>query len=246
MVQRMIRIRADCKLSAKPPLIGLKSDHRERSSVSSRARLSFVCICTGEKSWRECIEGEYAIGGKGGGDILHTEKLPQNELHHGVDRLPGNANSSLPLTLSLFPALMRSLPRARFLFVLQYSPVTRPVVSEYRGICKFWVELGQLTRARSNQRFWGRGRGRGRGKMDWLFFFFTSIRFFFFFFFTSNQKRDTWNLPLVVCISSTFVTLCDREIYLGYKIHGNVFCLLSFFILRSTIYSFNVTGDGER
>ena len=70
---------------------------------------------------------------------------------------------------------MRSLPRARFLFVLQYSPVTRPVVSEYRGICKFWVELGQLTRARSNQRFWGRGRGRGRGKMDWLFFFFTSI-----------------------------------------------------------------------
>lgn len=105
MVQRMIRIRADCKLSAKPPLIGLKSDHRERSSVSSRARLSFVCICTGEKSWRECIEGEYAIGGKGGGDILHTEKLPQNELHHGVDRLPGNANSSLPLALSL------SLPR---------------------------------------------------------------------------------------------------------------------------------------
>lgn len=182
MVQRMIRIRADCKLSAKPPLIGLKSDHRERSSVSSRARLSFVCICTGEKSWRECIEGEYAIGGKGGGDILHTEKLPQNELHHGVDRLPGNANSSLPLalSLSLSPALMRSLPRARFLFVLQYSPVTRPVVSEYRGICKFWVELGQLTRARSNQRFWG--RGRGRGKMDWLFFFFTSIRFFFFFF----------------------------------------------------------------
>lgn len=110
---------------------------------------------------------------------MHTEKLPQNELHHGVDRLPGNANSSLPLTLSLFPALMRSLPRARFLFVLQYSPVTRPVVSEYRGICKFWVELGQLTRARSNQRFWG--RGRGRGKMDWLFFFFYIDTFFLFF-----------------------------------------------------------------
>lgn len=45
-MQRMIRIRADCKLSAKPPLIGLKSDHRdsERSSVSSWAHLSFVCI----------------------------------------------------------------------------------------------------------------------------------------------------------------------------------------------------------
>lgn len=77
MVQRMIRIRADCKLSAKPPLIGLKSDHRERSSVSSRARLSFVCICTGEKSWRECIEGEYAIGEGGRGYIAYRETSPK-------------------------------------------------------------------------------------------------------------------------------------------------------------------------
>lgn len=92
--------------------------------------------------------------------------------------------------------------------------------------------------------FWGGGEEDGE-KMDWPFFFsfFTSIRFFFHV--ESGQKRDTWNLPLVVCISST-VTLCDHEIYLGYKIHGNVFVFFFFLEACSTIYSFNVTRDGER
>lgn len=172
---------------------------------------------------------------------MHTEKLPQNELHRGSVARQREL-LSLSLCLSLCFTLMHSLTRAspRFLFVLQ-QPCHGCI--EYRGICKFWVELGQLTRAPSNQRFWG-GRGWGKNGLAVLFFFFY-IDTSFFFHVESGQKRDTWNLPLVVCISST-VTLCDHEIYLGYKIHGNVFVFFFFLEACSTIYSFNVTRDGER
>lgn len=115
---------------------------------------------------------------------MHTEKLPQNELHHGVDRLPGNANSSL----SLFRVNAFSNARIATVFVCITTALSRLVSRplEYRGICKFWVELGQLTRARSNQRFRG---GRERGKNGLAVFFFTSIRFIYFFF-TSNPARS--------------------------------------------------------
>lgn len=199
----MIRIRADCKLSAKPPLIGLKSDHRERSSVSSRARLSFVCICTGEKSWRECIEGEYAIGGKGGGDILHTEKLPQNELHHGVDRLPGNANSSLPLTLSF------SLPRWCVLclalgFCLYYSTALSrallyPNIGEFVNSGSSWVNWP----VREVISDFGEGEGEGE-KWIGCFFFFISIRFFFFFY----VQPEAWHLEFTTC-RLHIIHICD-------------------------------------
>lgn len=116
---------------------------------------------------------------------MHTEKLPQNELHHGVDRLPGNANSSL----SLFRVNAFSNARIATVFVCITTALSRLVSRplEYRGICKFWVELGQLTRARSNQRFWREGKGE---KMDWLFFFFYIDTFYLFFFFTSNPARS--------------------------------------------------------
>lgn len=68
--------------------------------------------------------------------------------------------------------------------------------------------------------------------MDWPFFF-----HFFFFNVEPGQKSDTRNLPLVVCVSST-VTLCDREIYLGYvKFTGALLHDFFFNATRRTINS---------
>lgn len=57
--RRVIRIRADCKLSAKPPLIGLKSDHRDSVRRRSRLHLSFAqCIVEeGARGPRRCTLG---------------------------------------------------------------------------------------------------------------------------------------------------------------------------------------------
>lgn len=136
-----------------------------------------------------------------------------------------------PIPLSLFRVNAFSNARIATVFVCITTALSRLVSRplEYRGICKFWVELGQLTRARSNQRFRG-GRERGKNGLAVFFFYIDTFYLFFFFYVEPGQKRDTWNLPLVVCISST-VTLCDREIYLGYKIHGGLFLSSLFFFL---------------
>lgn len=91
-----------------------------------------------------------------------------------------------PIPLSLFR--VNAFSNARIVFVCITTALSRLVSRplEYRGICKFWVELDQLTRARSNQRFWGEGKGE---KMDWLFFFLHRYVLFIFFF-TSNPARS--------------------------------------------------------
>lgn len=101
-----------------------------------------------------------------------------------------------PIPLSLFR--VNAFSNARIVFVCITTALSRLISRplEYRGICKFWVELGQLTRARSNQRFWGEGKGE---KMDWLFFFFTSIRFIYFFFFLRRTRPEARHLEFTTC-----------------------------------------------
>lgn len=69
----MIRIGADCKLSAKPPLIGLKSDHCDA------VRRQVGCI------YRFCASGEErraaGVHRAGVGAIEGRAHVPQNELH---------------------------------------------------------------------------------------------------------------------------------------------------------------------
>lgn len=161
-----------------------------------------------------------------------------------MDRLPGNANSSL----SLFRVNAFSNARIATVFVCITTALSRLVSRplEYRGICKFWVELGQLTRARSNQRFWG---GKGKGK-KWIGCFFFLHRYvLFIFFFTSNPARSA--IPGIYHLSFAYHPRWHYAIakfIWDTKFTGAFFCLLFsfFFFFFATIYSFNVTRDGER
>lgn len=103
-----------------------------------------------------------------------------------------------PIPLSLFRVNAFSNARIATVFVCITTALSRLVSRplEYRGICKFWVELGQLTRARSNQRFW---RGRERGKNGLAVFFFLHRYVLFIFFFLRRTRPEARHLEFTTC-----------------------------------------------
>jgi len=96
----MIRIRPDCKLSAKPPLIGLKSDHRDSACIRSLHLSPRARVVARRKIGRRGGGGEGSgkrkctLGGSDGaaeGQGMLLAWLPKMN-YANVDQLPGNVS----------------------------------------------------------------------------------------------------------------------------------------------------------
>lgn len=150
-----------------------------------------------------------------------------------------------PIPLSLFRVNAFSNARIATVFVCITTALSRLVSRplEYRGICKFWVELGQLTRARSNQRFWGR---RERGKNGLAVFFFLH-RYVLFIFFLRRTRPEARHLEFTTCrLHIIHGDIMRSRNLSGIQNSRGPFFVFSFLFFFATIYSFNVTRDGER